>query len=242
MTWLPRPLVVALPVIVLCVGALIRVLGRRVRGSTSTVRAEPVPQTPPRRARAETASHPQHAGSGPTAAREPAPAPEPGRAFRRRAFSGWLPAAVAVAAGLVAAVSVFAYSSGSGLGFGSGSVDSSQPVTITPGTAVDALYPGESADVVATIANPNGFAIHVPSLDLDTAGGTDGGFSVDAGHPGCNLASLGFDGPQTNGGGDFVVPASGTLSVDLTGAVSMDTSATNACQGATFTVYLKVAP
>ncbi len=48
---------------------------------------------------------------------------------------------------------------------------------------------------------------------------------------GCNLGSLSFNGPQTDGGGDFVVPANGHLAVDLSGAVSMDASAVNACQG-----------
>src|SRR5262249_38269169 len=103
------------------------------------------------------------------------------------------------------------------------------------------LYPGGNADVVVTITNPNPFAVHLPSLVLDT-GQPGNGFAVDAGHSGCTTGSLSFNGPQTNGGADFVVPASGHLDVDLSNAISMSAAAVNACQGATFTVFLKAGP
>ena len=47
-----------------------------------------------------------------------------------------------------------------------------------------------------------------------------------------------FNGPLLNGGTDFVFPP-GTSSLTLHDALSMSTSAENACQGATFTVYLQ---
>ena len=150
-------------------------------------------------------------------------------------------ALVAVIATLVAAIGALAYLSGSGFGFASAVVGTTNAVTISPGTATTGLYPGGSADVAVSISNPNSTAVHLPSLVLDTSQGT-GGFAVDGPDPGCNLGSLSFDGPQTDSGGDFVVPANGTLGRDLSGAVSMDVSAVNACQGLTFKVFLKAGP
>lgn len=173
--------------------------------------------------------------------RAAAPVRDARPARRRRRAAGWLAGAAAVVLCFVGATGVLAYTTASGTGFGRAKVDNSQPLTITPGTASDPLFPGSSADVVATISNPNAIPIHVPALGLDATHGAAGGFSVDAAHAACNLDSLRFDGPQT-GGGPFVVPPDGSLDVDLAGAVSMDTTATDACQGATLTVYLKVVP
>jgi hypothetical protein len=63
---------------------------------------------------------------------------------------------------------------------------------------------------------------------------------VDAAHPGCVVSTLSFT-TQTNGGAGWTVPGNGSLPLTLASALSMSTSAANACQGATFTVYLKVA-
>jgi hypothetical protein len=93
--------------------------------------------------------------------------------------------------------------------------------------------------VVLTVTNPNAGEVRVGSLALDLSQGT-GGFGVDGGHAGCGLTSLSFA-TQTNGGAGWTVPASGTLPVTLTNALSMGTGAANACQGATFSVYLKAA-
>ena len=144
---------------------------------------------------------------------------------------------------LITSVGALAFFTSAGAGSGGGAVGPTQAVTISPGTTPpqQGLYPAGSADVALTITNPNTFAVHVHSLILDTAQPTNG-FAVDAGHSGCNVASLSFNGPQTNGGADFVVPASGHLDVDLTNAISMSSAAVNACQGATFTVYLKAGP
>jgi hypothetical protein len=96
---------------------------------------------------------------------------------------------------------------------------------------------------VLSVSNPNGSAVVVGSLALDTGQGS-GGFAVDAGHAGCDLASLSFT-LQTNAGTGWTVPAkagavNGVLSVRLTNAATMAIGAANACQGAHFTVYLVV--
>ncbi len=93
--------------------------------------------------------------------------------------------------------------------------------------------------MVLTVTNPNAAQIRVGSLALDTSQGT-GGFAVDGAHSACGLATLSFT-TQTNGGAGWTVPGSGALPVTLTNALSMGNGAANACQGAAFTVYLKVA-
>jgi hypothetical protein len=157
---------------------------------------------------------------------------------------------VALLVALAVAAGAAAYFTSTGSGSGSASVGSTQAVTITAGTPTSALYPGGSADVAATISNPNSTAVHLHSLALDTSQGGGTGFDVDTTHKnaGCTVAAaaLGYT-TQTNGGGDFVVPAkvgntNGSLPVDLANAISMGAGAANACQGATFTVYLKVGP
>ena len=112
------------------------------------------------------------------------------------------------------------------------------PLTLSPATPSAQLYPGGQATVVLTVTNPNAAQIRVGSLALDTSQGT-GGFAVDGAHSGCGLAPLSFT-TQTNGGAGWTLPASGVLPVTLTNALSMGTGAANACQGAAFTVYLKV--
>jgi hypothetical protein len=123
-------------------------------------------------------------------------------------------------------------------GSGSAAANTSTPsaLTLSPATPTAQLYPGGQASVVLTVSNPNPGPIKVGSLALATGQGT-GGFAVDGGHSGCGLASLSF-GTQNNGGAGWTVPGSGSLSVTLTNALSMGTSAANACQGAAFTVYL----
>ena len=139
---------------------------------------------------------------------------------------------------LVAGVAT-AYWSATGGGSASAATASISALTLTPATPSAQLYPGGQATVVLTVTNPNAAQIRVGSLALDTSQGT-GGFAVDGAHSGCGLASLSFV-TQTNAGAGWTVPASGALSVTLTNAISMGTGAANACQGAAFTVYLKVA-
>ena len=129
-----------------------------------------------------------------------------------------------------------AWLTATGSGDGSGSADvTMQDVTLTASTPSAKLYPGGSSAVAATISNPNASSAHVGSLTLDTTQG-DQGYAVDGGHSGCvPKTHLTFT-PQNAG---WTIVANGSLPVTLTGAVSMSASAPNACQGATFTIYLK---
>jgi hypothetical protein len=141
---------------------------------------------------------------------------------------------------LVLAAAAFAYFTGAGGGSASADANGTrQAITASGGTPSAALYPGGSADVAVTLTNPNSYAVHVNSLQLDTSQGTNG-FDVDSGHSGCDVSALSYDTQSTG----WDVPAkvgstNGSLAVDLTGAIDMDADADTACQGASFTVYLK---
>jgi len=138
-----------------------------------------------------------------------------------------------------------AYWRGSGGGTGSAATGTMLAVTLTPGTATAGLYPGGTTSVVLTVTSSNSSSARLGSLALDTTQGT-GGFAVDGGHSACAVSALSFT-TQTNGGAGWTVPAkvgavNGSLSITMTTALAMGVSAANACQGATFTVYLTAGP
>jgi len=159
----------------------------------------------------------------------------------------WMRLLLVAIVALVAAGGALAYYTSAGAGGASAHVGETQAVTIAAAAPSASLYPGGSADVAVSITNPNATGVHLPSLQLDTSQG-DGGFAVDAGHKasGCTAAAAGlsFTGSD-NGGSGFDVPAKsgsvdGELDTDLSNAIAMSSSAADACQGATFTVFLKV--
>ncbi|WP_306206703.1 hypothetical protein [Actinoplanes sp. RD1] len=137
---------------------------------------------------------------------------------------------------LLASGAAFGYWSTAGGGTGTAAASTPSPLTLTPGTPAGLLYPGGTADLAVTITNPNTYAVRVPQLARDPAQGT-GGYAVDATHSACGVGALSYT-TQTNGGSGWTVPASGSLTLALTGALSLSSSAANACQGATFRVYL----
>lgn len=144
-------------------------------------------------------------------------------------------AAAAVVA-LLGAATAGAFWTVGGAGGGTVSAETVAVVTLTPGIATEALYPGMSGDVAVSIANTNTYRAFVGGLALDTDRGTNG-FSVDGGHSSCDVAALSYT-PQSNGGAGWFVDAGSTLDLDLANAVDLATGAASACQGATFTVYL----
>jgi hypothetical protein len=149
--------------------------------------------------------------------------------------------AVVLAAALVLGVAgaAFAYWQTSGTGSAAAATGAPASLTISPGTPAAQLYPGGQADVVLTLTNPGAASVRVGSLAVDTSQGSNG-FAVDGAHSGCAVSAL--DLPiQTNGGAGWTVPGNGSLPITLGDALSMTTSAANACQGASFTVYLRVA-
>lgn len=139
--------------------------------------------------------------------------------------------AVALLATCALAVA-YVTSTGSGSSTGSTSIALTN-LTITGGTATQSLFPTgtPTGDVNVTLNNPNSGPVHINSLLLDTSHGTNG-FSANASSCALSFAS------QSNGGNGWTIPANGSLAVDLTGSVTMGTSAASSCQGQTFTVYL----
>ena len=142
---------------------------------------------------------------------------------------------------LASGTGAWGYFRAAGSGTGTGAAGTTVDVTLTPGTATAGLYPGGTSAVVLTVSNPNLGPVRIGSLSLLTTQGT-GGFSVDAAHAGCGVSALSFT-TQTNGTTGWTVPAKvgtvdGALSITLTGSLAMSAAAVNACQGATFTVYL----
>lgn len=141
---------------------------------------------------------------------------------------------------VVLAVSVggvaYGYWGGSGGGAGSATTGTTVAVTLSPGTPAATLYPGAVTNVLLTVSNPNPYLVRIGSLALDTGQGLLG-YAVDGGHSACAVSALSFS-TQTNGGAGWTVNANGTLPVTLTGALTMGAAAANACQGASFTVYL----
>jgi hypothetical protein len=132
-------------------------------------------------------------------------------------------------------VAIAAWTTG-GSGSGQASAGTAASMSISAGTPSSSLYPTASADVAAVVSNPNPYKVHVSSIAL-------GAISVDAGHSGCNTASVSVTSPQDNSGSGWDVPAksggvNGSLNVDMANAISMSNAANDSCQGATFTVAL----
>lgn len=162
--------------------------------------------------------------------------------LRKRALAAATFAGVAT---LAFAATGLAYFSASGSGQGSAQLAHAKGLTVSAvSPAGSALYPGGSADVAASVDNPNSFPVHVHAFVLDTSAGHATGVTNDesgcssGGDTGSSSSSVTFNGPLLNGSTDFVFPP-GTSSLTLHDALSMSTSAENACQGATFTVYLQ---
>lgn len=164
------------------------------------------------------------------------------RRWRTRSRANWLILALLVAVVGLGATSVArAYWRGGGGGASSATTSTAVAMTVTAGTPAASLFPGGRADVVIAVSNPNAFTVFIGSLALDAAQGS-GGFGVDAGHSGCAVSTLSFT-RQTNSGAGWTAPAKaggvdGVLPITLGDAVSMGVDAADACQGATFTIYL----
>jgi hypothetical protein len=157
---------------------------------------------------------------------------------------GRLSLGLVIVLGVIAASTgiVAAFWGGAGAGTGSANAGTALALTISGGSPSSQLYPGGAAGVSVMVSNPNLFPIRLRSLTIDDARGS-AGFSVDAGHLGCSTAVLSLA-DSDNGGAGWTIPAKsgavdGTLAAELVNAVSMTSSASAACQGATFTVYVK---
>lgn len=129
-----------------------------------------------------------------------------------------------------------------GQGVGAVSTGTTTSITLTPGTPAALLVPGGVTDVVLVASNPDSSPVTITSFSLDVSQGV-AGYGVDGDHNTCDTSSLQFS-PQTSSG--WTVPGrsgavDGSLPITLASALTMSADAANACQGATFTIYLKAA-
>ena len=144
-------------------------------------------------------------------------------------------AAVALVATLVGAGAAFAYFSTAGSGDGAASVTTAAPLTIASATPTGDLYPGGTTDVALSLANPNDFPLHVDALrstraSARTASRLTRGTRLrqPRSHLRRECRGRGLGRRRERG-----------ARARLAGAIAMGPEADDACQGATFTVYLK---
>jgi hypothetical protein len=150
--------------------------------------------------------------------------------------------AMAILAG--AAAGAFAYWNGPGTGTATTVLANTQTLSFEPGVPTAQLYPGGDTGVAIVAINPNPYFVEIGTMSLDAEAGAS--FEVDAEHRGCDVSALSFV-PQNNEGAGWEVPpragtTDGRLTIDMASALLMSTSASDACQGATFTVHLKATP
>ena len=143
---------------------------------------------------------------------------------------------------ILSAAGASAFWTATGLGTGSSTSSTTVAVALSAGSVTGNLYPGGTATVRATASNANTATVAIQAVALDTTQGT-GGFTVDAGHPGCAASNFGFT-SQSNAGAGWSIPAksgstNGTATIDLPNAVLLSSSAPDACQGASVTVFVK---
>ena len=141
-------------------------------------------------------------------------------------------AAAAISAGAVGMNAAAAYFTSSGSGSGSASSGTiTVEVSAATGTPSTPLYPGSTGDVTLKLDNPNDVAVTVKMVE------GNGTITADAGHSSCSPTGVTFTDATVN----TALPANSTDDeIDLPGAASMSTASANGCQGASFTVPVKV--
>ncbi len=122
----------------------------------------------------------------------------------------------------------YAYWAASGTGSGAAKAGVAQPISATAATvSTGFLYPGATGNVSITISNPNPFPVTVTDVIGNGAITSDKGALCDA-STGVTFNDLTL--------ASLAVPALGSQTFRLTGAVLMDNSSHNTCQGAIFTI------
>ncbi|MCJ7436185.1 MAG: hypothetical protein MUP97_00255 [Acidimicrobiia bacterium] len=139
---------------------------------------------------------------------------------------------VSLVALIVAAVAFAAWTA-NGTGSGQAQAKSAQALTINTVTATADLYPTGTANLQYTVTNPNPYKVNIALIE------PNGAITVDAGHSGCNVVSVTLTAASYVQNFDVLGGAT-SANQTLTGAVVMSNAANDSCQGATFTIPLKV--
>lgn len=149
------------------------------------------------------------------------------------------PAAVAAAATALvlaggAAASAYWATSGSGSGLqtaGQLQVLSTQALA-QAAAGQQPISPGGSADAAVRVANPNPYAVQLYRVS------SAGAANADAAHPQCVATGITFQDPAAPLTPTVTVPANGSLTVVLPGAIAMSLASDPGCQGASFRIPL----
>lgn len=118
---------------------------------------------------------------------------------------------------------------------------------VTSPAAANLLYPGANGDVVLKVSNPNAFPVTVTAVQLPANTAFAAGYSdpaLSAANTGCtatnSAVSWNFANASSGSSHTLTTPltvaANGTLTVTLTNAASMATSAPAACAGTYFSM------
>ena len=139
---------------------------------------------------------------------------------------------VAVAVVAVAVTGAFASAAwlSSGTGDGAAKADTQKGIVITAGTPTAQLFPGAKGDLKVDVKNDNPYPIAVTTID--------GAGTITSSDDVCTK-STGVTFADQAGVGTKIAPGA-TESITLKDSVAMDNSSDDACQGATFTVPVKV--
>jgi hypothetical protein len=152
---------------------------------------------------------------------------------RKLIFSGAAAAAAVLAGGAIA----FAAWSASGSGSGSAIADTEQTVTVNAVALTSSsasLYPGGPAgNVYFTVTNPNPYAIKGTNIAWGTP--------VSGNPSACPSSVISIDASAPTSGLSLTIPASGTSGLlEVSGVLDLSSSATDACQGNSFTVPITI--
>jgi hypothetical protein len=141
-----------------------------------------------------------------------------------------IPPVVAVVL-MAGAGAAFAYFAAAGSGTASVSTGSLTISILGAGTPTNPLLPGGTGDVAVMVRNPNSGPVTVVSVT------GDGPITASGGAGTCTTTGVSFT-DQT--GLSIPISAGASKPINLAGAVSMDTTAQNGCQGATFSIPVTV--
>ena len=136
-------------------------------------------------------------------------------------------AVAAATVGLLGLSVAFAAWTSTGEGSGTADATTAKPLTVTVQN-VNGLFPTGSVDVPFTVSNPNPYDVTLNNVTLKSV-------AVDAAHSGCATSVV--TGPDLSLNAVAAKNNGPAVSRDFT--VSMSNAATDACQGATFTLTLK---
>jgi hypothetical protein len=98
-------------------------------------------------------------------------------------------------------------------------------------TAQGTLYPGGAADAIVKMDNPNGYPVQV--IAIAATGPAQAGNA-------CTPTGVTFTAPTDLSATQFTLPPNKSTVLDLAGAVMMDMTSANACQGQTFSLPVTV--